>query len=628
MTFEEQLDSLTIDQLRETAARMIVPNARRLSKPDLINILNERKEDVRKILPGVLQIEEEVPVSRASRRKVVAPSAPSPLPEEAPKATPVEASSDLSAEESEAQAVESASRKRARIPAKKQNLEVSPSYAVKTEESEPTPSAAVEATEADDTTPATAAFNSVPITPFSSWREARDMKFKTREQVVKTDEPSADEESESDADADPEINQFAKEVDETMKAFDAEGTGRPNRDSGDYQSHRNRNWQEREKRQEKQLIFKEFEGMIETEGVLETVPEGYGFLRSADYNYMASPDDVMVSAAQIKLYGLRTGDTVKGFIRPPKDNEKYFVLLKVDLINGKTPEQLRERVHFDYLTPLFPSEKLNLVTRHDTYSTRILDLFAPIGKGQRGLIVSQPKSGKTVLLSEVANAIAANHPEVYLMVLLIDERPEEVTDMIRTVKAEVVSSTFDEQADRHVKVATMVLEKAKRLVECGHDVVILLDSITRLARAYNTVAPASGKILSGGVDANALHKPKRFFGAARNVENGGSLTIIATALIDTGSKMDEVIFEEFKGTGNMELQLDRRLANRRMYPAIDVQASGTRREDLLMDKDTLQRVWILRKTISEMTTFEVINFLTENMRGTRNNAEFLGSMGK
>ncbi len=359
---------------------------------------------------------------------------------------------------------------------------------------------------------------------------------------------------------------------------------------------------------------------------LEIMQDGYGFLRSSDYNYLASPDDIYVSPSQIKLFGLKTGDTVKGFIRPPKEGEKYFALLKVESVNGKTTEEIRDRVAFEYLTPLFPNEKLRLSTTPDNLSTRILDLFAPIGKGQRGMIVAQPKTGKTVLLKNIANAIAENHPEVYLIVLLIDERPEEVTDMARSVNAEVVASTFDEQAERHVKVASIVLEKAKRMVECGHDVVILLDSLTRLARAYNTVVPSSGKILSGGVDANALHKPKRFFGAARKIENGGSLTIIATALIDTGSKMDEVIFEEFKGTGNMELQLDRKLSNRRVYPAMDVPASGTRREDLLLKEEELQRVWILRKFMADMNSIEAMEFLQSRMKGTRNNEEFLISM--
>ena len=371
---------------------------------------------------------------------------------------------------------------------------------------------------------------------------------------------------------------------------------------------------------------KEFDGVIENGGVLEIMQDGYGFLRSGDYNYLASPDDIYVSPSQIKLFGLKTGDTIKGQIRPPKDGEKYFALLRVGFVNGKTTEEIRDRVPFQYLTPLFPEEKINLSHKADDMSTRIVDMFAPIGKGQRGMIVAQPKTGKTVLLKSVANAIAENHPEVYLMVLLIDERPEEVTDMARSVKAEVIASTFDEQAEKHVKVANIVLEKAKRMVECGHDVVILLDSITRLARAHNTVVPSSGKILSGGVDANALHKPKRFFGAARNVENGGSLTIIATALIETGSKMDEVIFEEFKGTGNMELQLDRKLSNKRVYPAIDIPASGTRREDLLLDKEELSRIWILRKFMDDMNSNEAMDFLLQKMKGTRNNEEFLISM--
>lgn len=376
-------------------------------------------------------------------------------------------------------------------------------------------------------------------------------------------------------------------------------------------------------------LVKEFDGLIENTGVLEIMSEGsYGFLRSADYNYLASPDDIYVSPSQIKLFGLKTGDTIHGSIRPPKDGEKYFALLKVLTVNGKTTEEIRDRIPFEYLTPLFPQEKLNLSTRSDLMSTRVLDLFAPIGKGQRGMIVAQPKTGKTVLLKEIANAITINHPEVYLIILLIDERPEEVTDMQRNVNAEVISSTFDETAERHVKVSGMVLEKAKRLVESGHDVVILLDSLTRLARAYNTTQPSSGKILSGGVDANALHRPKRFFGAARNIEKGGSLTIIATALIDTGSKMDEVIFEEFKGTGNMELQLDRRLSNKRVFPAIDILASGTRKEDLLMEKDELQRVWLLRKYLADMNPMETMEFLLSKMKNTQDNREFLATMNR
>ena len=373
----------------------------------------------------------------------------------------------------------------------------------------------------------------------------------------------------------------------------------------------------------------DFTAVIEGEGVLEIMPDGFGFLRSADYNYLNSPDDVYVSPSQIKLFGLKPGDTVNGTIRPPKEGEKYFPLVHVNLINGLTPDYIRDRVQFEYMTPLFPSEKFNLTGNgHNTISNRIIDLFSPIGKGQRALIVAQPKTGKTMLLQSIANAIADNHPEVYMIVLLIDERPEEVTEMARNVKAEVVASTFDEQASRHVKVAEMVLEKAKRMVECGHDVVIFLDSITRLARAYNSVQPASGKVLSGGVDANALHKPKRFFGAARNTEEKGSLTIIATALIDTGSKMDEVIFEEFKGTGNMELQLDRKLSNKRIYPAVDVIASGTRREDLLLTQNVMQRTWILRKYLSDMTTVEAMEFLQKQMNLTENNNEFLATMNQ
>ena len=370
----------------------------------------------------------------------------------------------------------------------------------------------------------------------------------------------------------------------------------------------------------------EFEGIIETEGVLDTMSEGYGFLRSSDFNYLSSPDDVYVSQSQIRLFGLKTGDTVHGTVRPPKEGEKYFPLIKVNKINGLDPKVVRDRVSFEHLTPLFPDEKFRLAEKNNTISTRIIDLFSPIGKGQRGMIVSQPKTGKTMLLKDIANAIAANHPEVFQLILLIDERPEEVTDMQRNVDGEVVASTFDEPAERHVKVANIVLEKAKRLVECGHDVVILLDSITRLARAYNTVQPASGKILSGGVDANALHKPKRFFGAARNIEGGGSLTIIATALTETGSKMDEVIFEEFKGTGNMELQLDRKISNRRIFPAIDLISSSTRRDDMLLDENTIQRMWIMRKYLADMNPVEAMEFINDRFTKTQNNEEFLISM--
>ena len=371
----------------------------------------------------------------------------------------------------------------------------------------------------------------------------------------------------------------------------------------------------------------EFEGIVKASGVLEIMPDGYGFLRSSDYNYLNSPDDIYVSQSQIKLFGLKTGDTLFGEIRPPREGDKYFPLVKVDQINGRSPEFIRDRVPFDFLTPLFPDEKFELLANgHNNLSCRIVDMFTPIGKGQRGLIVAQPKTGKTMLLKEIANAIADNHPEVYMIVLLIDERPEEVTDMARSVKAEVIASTFDEPAERHVKVANIVLEKAKRLVECGHDVVILLDSITRLARAFNTVQPASGKVLSGGVDANALHKPKRFFGAARNVENGGSLTILATALTETGSKMDEVIFEEFKGTGNMELQLDRKLANKRIFPAVDVTLSSTRRDDLLYKPEDTNRIWILRNHLADMTSIEAMEFMKERLQGTQSNEEFFKTM--
>jgi transcription termination factor Rho len=452
----------------------------------------------------------------------------------------------------------------------------------------------------------------------------RKMRPRRRENVAPTPPPQSAEKTESDFSSDELLDSININFENSMPSFDdsSENSGLPEENTPAERPQR----EERQHQPQMRLSIREFDGAISNEGVLEIMQDGYGFLRSSDYHYLASPDDIYVSPSQIKLFGLKTGDTVKGFIRPPKEGEKYFALLKVESVNGKTTDEIRDRIAFEYLTPLFPNEKLRLSTTPDNLSTRILDLFSPIGKGQRGMIVAQPKTGKTVLLKNIANAIAENHPEVYLIVLLIDERPEEVTDMARSVRAEVIASTFDEQAERHVKVAAIVLEKAKRMVECGHDVVILLDSITRLARAYNTVVPSSGKILSGGVDANALHKPKRFFGAARKIENGGSLTIIATALIDTGSKMDEVIFEEFKGTGNMELQLDRKLSNRRVYPAIDVPASGTRREDLLLGEEELQRVWILRKFMADMNSVEAMEFLQSRMKGTRNNQEFLVSM--
>lgn len=419
-----------------------------------------------------------------------------------------------------------------------------------------------------------------------------------------------------------------EEAQERVKSIDNQQVEDQSSFSSENNENRNRNDRFQPIKKEVPRFNVELDGVIDGEGILEMMPDGYGFLRSADYNYLSSPDDIYVSPSQIKLFGLKTGDTVRGAVRPPKEGEKYFALLKVSNINGLDPKDVRDRVPFDYLTPLFPTEKFNLNTTVNgrDYGNRTIDLFTPIGKGQRGLIVAQPKTGKTFLLKDVANAIAKNHPESYLIVLLIDERPEEVTDMRRSVNAEVVASTFDEPADNHVRVANIVLEKAKRLVECGHDVVILLDSITRLARAYNTVAPSSGKVLSGGVEANALQKPKKFFGAARKIENGGSLTILATALIDTGSKMDGVIFEEFKGTGNMELQLDRTLANKRLFPSIDITKSSTRRDDLLLDKDTLQRMFILRKHLADMKPDEAMEFLLKHMRGTTNNEEFLSSM--
>ena len=452
-------------------------------------------------------------------------------------------------------------------------------------------------------------------------------KFTPKEKEVKPTVEQKSGESQSN-NSDNTAKKEGKENEETNSSSNQKNTA----DKAPYNKNKNRNnnrnnRNDHRKENPPQDLGYNFDGIIANEGVLEIMQDGYGFLRSADYHYLSSPDDIYVSQSQIKHFGLKTGDTIRGMVRPPKYGERYFPLIQVDKINGRNPENIRDRVPFQYLTPLFPSEKFKL-TGHpkETLSTRVMDLFSPIGKGQRGMIVAQPKTGKTVLLKDVANAIASNHPETYLIVLLIDERPEEVTDMQRSVNAEVIASTFDEPADRHVKVANIVLSKAKRLVECGHDVCILLDSITRLARAYNTVMPASGKVLTGGVDANALHKPKRFFGAARKIENGGSLTILSTALTETGSKMDEVIFEEFKGTGNMELQLDRKISNRRIFPAIDILTSGTRREDLLMDKETLQRVWILRKHLADMNPIEAMEFMKDRLQNTRSNEEFLVSM--
>ena len=460
-------------------------------------------------------------------------------------------------------------------------------------------------------------------TPVQRKKPAQDKPAgKNLQELAKNSDAQKEEKSETEGDQKPArkvpVHNHPKNTANNQKA----NQNNPNQRHKNQQNQQNDSKPTKEEEEMYNLV-----GIVSAEGVLEVMQDGYGFLRSSDYNYLSSPDDVYVSQSQVKLFGLKSGDTVVGTIRPPREGEKYFPLVKVESINGRHPSYIRDRVPFQYLTPLFPSEKFKL-TGHtqETLSTRVMDLFAPIGKGQRGMIVAQPKTGKTMLLKDVANAIAANHPETYLIVLLIDERPEEVTDMARSVNAEVIASTFDEPADRHVKVANMVLEKAKRMVECGHDVCILLDSITRLARAYNTVSPASGKVLSGGVDANALHKPKRFFGSARKIENGGSLSIIATALTETGSKMDEVIFEEFKGTGNMELQLDRKISNRRIYPAIDITSSGTRREDLLVDKDILQRIWLMRKFIADMNPVEAMEFMKSRMESTLSNEEFLVTM--
>lgn len=448
--------------------------------------------------------------------------------------------------------------------------------------------------------------------PQQQSKEQQKMEFSEPQNESRDEKKSSETQQPSEQQQPQQQQQFKQKDKHNQRSKEIDG----NRDNNGNKDNRNRY---------REPDF-EFDAIIESEGVLDIMVDGYGFLRSSDYNYLSSPDDIYVSQSQIRLFGLKTGDTVLGHVRPPKEGEKYFPLIKVSKINGHSPDVVRDRVSFEHLTPLFPQEKFNIAEKQSTVSTRIMDLFSPIGKGQRGMIVSQPKTGKTMLLKDVANAIAANHPEVYQMILLIDERPEEVTDMQRNVKGEVIASTFDKEAHEHVKIANIVLEKAKRLVECGHDVVILLDSITRLARAYNTVQPASGKILSGGVDANALHKPKRFFGAARNIENGGSLTIIATALTETGSKMDEVIFEEFKGTGNMELQLDRKISNRRIFPAIDLTSSSTRRDDLLHDDNTIQRMWVMRKYLADMNPVEAMEFINDKIKKSRNNEEFLISM--
>jgi transcription termination factor Rho len=501
---------------------------------------------------------------------------------------------------------------------------------VKTAEKRPRKPAASEGTEKNDNIAQPTLNLEVPLTEAPAIEQKEPQREKPFHQKPHKVHPPKHQHQKNEAKEEVAKQPEIREVINNDLAINIEAEEKPqtpegmeNSDAKEIKEHEHKNHQKPER------VYYNFDGIAIGEGVLEMMPDGYGFLRSADYNYLSSPDDIYVSQSQIKLFGLKTGDVVRGGIRPPKDGEKFFPLVKVDEINGREPSYIRDRVPFDYLTPLFPTEKLKL-TGHpgQTNSTRIIDMFAPIGKGQRGLIVAQPKTGKTMLLKDIANAIAFNHPEVYLIILLIDERPEEVTDMARSVKAEVVSSTFDEPAEKHVKIANIVLEKAKRMVECGHDVVILLDSITRMARAYNTVAPSSGKVLSGGVEANALQKPKRFFGAARKIENGGSLTIIATALTETGSKMDEVIFEEFKGTGNMELQLDRKISNRRIFPAVDLSASSTRRDDLLLSKEMLSRLWVLRKHLADMNPVEAMEFLLNQISKTQTNEEFLISMNR
>jgi len=615
-----ELNNKLVGELREIAKEMEIPKVEKLLKQDLIyKILDQQalipqKAEKEKSAPKEKQAAKKQEPAKSRSRKTKATKASDKDKKEIPakeeeKETKQEPKKELELP-----------KKPAKVPAENEK----PASTKKQNDAEPVPQADLEKKQV------------------SKQQEAQQNKEKSdnrerRPRIQKTQglTPLENETISSNADlaaGSPPQPKQEEEQTQTRPAFKQEQEQksqehRPsNRDSHPARDQRKELRKEPPKQKREEFRF-EFEGIVDAEGVLEIMPDGYGFMRSSDYNYLNSPDDIYVSQSQIKLFGLKTGDTIKGTIRPPKEGEKYFPLIKVDMINGRTPEEVRDRIPFDYLTPLFPEEKFSLTGhKENTMSTRIMDMFAPIGKGQRGLIVAQPKTGKTVLLKEVANAIASNHPEVYLIILLIDERPEEVTDMARSVNAEVISSTFDEPADKHVKIANIVLEKAKRLTECGHDVVILLDSITRLARAYNTVSPASGKVLSGGVEANALQKPKRFFGAARKIENGGSLTIIATALIDTGSKMDEVIFEEFKGTGNMELQLDRRLSNKRIWPAIDIVASSTRREDLLMDKEAMQRIWVLRNHLSDMTPIEAMEFLKDKMRFTQTNEEFLISM--
>ena len=623
-----QLNNLLLPELLDVAEKLKLTNVKKLTKKALISQIvdaqaaqeSEKKEEAPRKLrtrkPIVVKTDTRNGVEESVVMKATTP--PPPPPPAVQLEIPVE--KEVTAEEAPSEKTTS-KRKRKPLNARPDELipaiEEAPKERVKETQAKETPKAKVEEEEEYDYSDLElgegidAAQMSLAEMLLQATEHLSNQIEMPKFSLPEINKEIGEDDSDEDDEDEEEIEVENEQADENIFKAPVEHTERTNRPS---------------KREPAFNI--EFDGIITGEGVLEMMVDGYGFLRSSDYNYLSSPDDVYVSPSQIKLFGLKTGDTVVGTVRPPKEGEKYFALLKVDGINGKRPDEVRDRVPFDYLTPLFPHEKLNLFTTPSNYSTRIIDLFTPIGKGQRGLIVAQPKVGKTMLLKEVANAIAANHPECYLMVVLIDERPEEVTDMERSVNAEVIASTFDEPAEKHVKVSAMALQKAKRLVECGHDVVILLDSITRLARAYNTTSPSSGKVLSGGVEANAMQKPKQFFGAARKIEHGGSLTILATALIETGSKMDEVIFEEFKGTGNMELVLDRRLANRRIFPAIDLVGSSTRRDDLLLDKEVLSRMNILRLFLNDMKPEEAMNELLKRMRGTRSNEEFLASMNR
>ncbi|HET8885204.1 MAG TPA: transcription termination factor Rho [Salinimicrobium sp.] len=586
-----ELKEKKLPELLEIAKTLNVPNFRKLKKMDLVyQILDYQAANPSKVKE--ILVEEK------------------PKTEDKPSASPVENKTSDQEKNMDKSKIPSSDNKR--FPEK-------PNLRDRAEKS-----TSNESTKPEDTAPKTS-------NPNKSSQENRPNRDNRNERPAqkREDKPGNDKSQGNDAQGgnDPRKDNRIKDNRKEKNTRDDNNNRQPREDKRNQKENQNqKNTGNRDNRNRYREPDFEFDAIIESEGVLDIMQDGYGFLRSSDYHYLSSPDDIYVSQSQIRLFGLKTGDTVLGQVRPPKEGEKYFPLIKINKINGLDPQVVRDRISFEHLTPLFPQEKFNIAERQSTISTRIIDLFSPIGKGQRGMIVSQPKTGKTMLLKDIANAIAANHPEVYQMILLIDERPEEVTDMQRHVKGEVIASTFDKEAHEHVKVANIVLEKAKRMVECGHDVVILLDSLTRLARAYNTVQPASGKVLSGGVDANALHKPKRFFGAARNIENGGSLSIIATALTDTGSKMDEVIFEEFKGTGNMELQLDRKIANRRIFPAIDLTSSSTRRDDMLLDENTLQRMWIMRKYLADMNPVEAMEFINERFKQTKNNEEFLISM--